>query len=162
MQPAADRLLPLNRSRLAGEDQEGCLKRVLGVVGISQDAPADTKDHRPMSAHQPSEAGLIVLEGEVPQELAVGANVLDTVGQPVKPVQDAVETSLHSTPRRGRCGRSPLYRPAERDATWAFFQQPPPIRLCRVFPGIRWKGPYARDKSLFTTRASPCGAGFSP
>ncbi len=71
MQEAGDRLGLAERCRLAGEDQEGGLQGVLGVLDVMQHLPADAPDHRPMPLDQRGE-GLFIVEPDQLHQLAVG------------------------------------------------------------------------------------------
>ena len=68
VQPARERILHPERSRLFGQHEEGGLEGILGGVLVAEHAPADAEDHRPVPLHQG-------LEGEL------GA-VLGPVGEP--------------------------------------------------------------------------------
>ena len=52
VEPARDLLPAHDRGRLPGQDQEGRLEGVLGLVRIAQDAAADAQHHRPVPLHQ--------------------------------------------------------------------------------------------------------------
>ncbi len=77
MEPAPERLLGAERTRLANQDEEGGLESVVGVVLVAEDPPTDPQDHRPVSLHQDPEGGsaagspVAVTAAEAIQELAV-------------------------------------------------------------------------------------------
>ncbi len=73
MQPTPHALALAQRSRLADQDEEGCLKDVLGQVLVAQDTPRDAQHHRPVAAHQHLKGGLIPLADEPCQQAAVAA-----------------------------------------------------------------------------------------
>ena len=75
VEPGGQRIPPPDRSRLAGQDEEGGLEGVLGVVHVTEHAPADAEDHRPVSFHQRGEGqlgGLAVAGREPVEQLPVG------------------------------------------------------------------------------------------
>src|SRR5262249_35735207 len=72
VEPVADLLPRHDRGRAAGEDEEGGLEGVLGVVVVAEDPAADAPDHRPVALHQGLEGGLLATRDEAFQELAVG------------------------------------------------------------------------------------------
>ena len=57
MQPGSQRVRHPERARLACEDQEGCLKRILGVMMVVKHASADAQYHRTVSPDQGRECG---------------------------------------------------------------------------------------------------------
>jgi hypothetical protein len=59
------------RGGLAGQDEEGGLEGVLGVV-VAEQAAADAPDHRPVPFDKCGEGGRVPLLQETPQELPVG------------------------------------------------------------------------------------------
>ena len=71
MQPTADRFLLGYRARFAGQDQEGRLKAVLGVVLIPQHPPANAQNHRTVSLHKFDKRSLFAQIRKPPQEMAV-------------------------------------------------------------------------------------------
>ena len=72
MQPAAELALRPGRAGLPGQDEEGRLEGVLGVVRIAEDAPADGQDHRPVSRDQGREGRLVAPGGEAGEQLGIG------------------------------------------------------------------------------------------
>jgi hypothetical protein len=73
MEPTADRRVPGNGRCPPGEDQEGGLKDVLGVVPIVQHALANTEDHRPMPLDQERKGSLITLGHEGVEQFPIRA-----------------------------------------------------------------------------------------
>jgi hypothetical protein len=61
----------MDRCRLAGEDQKGSLKGVLGVVVVTQDAFADAHDHRAVPPHERLECRLVASVDENFQQFAI-------------------------------------------------------------------------------------------
>jgi hypothetical protein len=57
---------------MADEAQEGGLHHILRSVDIMKDSPADAQHHRPMSAQQDRERGLIAISNKAIQEELVG------------------------------------------------------------------------------------------
>src|SRR5207253_490064 len=55
-----------------GQDEEGRLEGVLGILLVVEHAPADAQDHRPMTADQGGEGGFVTAGGEVVQKLLIG------------------------------------------------------------------------------------------
>ena len=55
VEPAPARRRVANGTRFSKQDKEGRLERVLHVVGIAQDLPADAQDHRAVALHQDRE-----------------------------------------------------------------------------------------------------------
>ena len=58
VQPRRNRDLPADRPGPAGQDQKRRLKRILGLVRITQHAPAHLEHHRPMARQQDRECEL--------------------------------------------------------------------------------------------------------
>ena len=58
MKPACGRVPAADGPGTLGEDEEGGLESILGVVRVGQDLAADTPDHRPVPPHQLREGGL--------------------------------------------------------------------------------------------------------
>ena len=58
VQPGADRLALADRAGLAEQDQERRLERVVGLVRVAQDAPADAEHHRAVPLDQQGEGRL--------------------------------------------------------------------------------------------------------
>ena len=81
---------------LPGQDEEGGLRGVLGLVLVAEDLAADAEDHRPMPLDQRREGGLgrrlARLVGEPAEELAVG----QARGRPVA-------EERRDVPECGRC-----------------------------------------------------------
>lgn len=57
VEPRPERVTPAQRAGLPGQDEEGGLERVLGVVGVRQRTPADPEHHRPVAGDQRGERG---------------------------------------------------------------------------------------------------------
>ena len=75
VQPRPQRVAHPEAAGLAHQHQERGLKGILRVVRISQDAPADAQDHRPMPLHQGGERlfGRITPLGREPlEQLPIG------------------------------------------------------------------------------------------
>jgi hypothetical protein len=68
---------------LAGEDQEGGLEGVVGVVAVAENAPANAKHHRPVAADQARKGGLVSAGQEALHKLAVVQHRLVASGQAV-------------------------------------------------------------------------------
>src|SRR5262249_25781679 len=73
---------------LAGEQQEGGLEGVLGVLLVGQQPPADGQDQRPVALHQVREGELVVGSHEGAQQLTVGPVAGLVVGDQVPDVPD--------------------------------------------------------------------------
>src|SRR5262249_20750284 len=89
--------------RLADEDEEGCLKRILGIVRVPQDTPAHPEYHRAVPLDQDLKGGFLTPGQEGLQELAVrqsGRVVQES--EPAKMLEDAVR--LAGSHRRGSLG----------------------------------------------------------
>jgi hypothetical protein len=71
VEPAAQRFLPGDRPGLAGEDEEGRLEGVLGVVRVAQHPLADAEHRGPVAPHQGRKRGRVCLAEEARQEIAV-------------------------------------------------------------------------------------------
>ena len=76
VEPAAERLDALEPAGLAGQREEGRLERVVGRVGVVQDPPAGTPDHRPVPPDEGRERrlgpGITLAPGEPAKQLGVG------------------------------------------------------------------------------------------
>jgi hypothetical protein len=55
-----------------GQEKEGGLEGVLGVVGAVEDATTHPPDHRAVPAHQDGEGALVAAVEELLQEVIVG------------------------------------------------------------------------------------------
>jgi len=88
VKPTGQGLSLANGGGLLGQDEEGGLQGVLGVVGIPQGAPADAQDHRPVTAEQRLEGGLVMAAQEGPEQGAVGFLGYRLVGGQVPDVPD--------------------------------------------------------------------------
>src|SRR5262249_17801006 len=64
VQPVGDRALLADGAGLFGEDEEGGLERVLRVLLVPQEVPADAQDERAVARQQGGERGLILLGAE--------------------------------------------------------------------------------------------------
>jgi hypothetical protein len=60
VEPVADQFRLANTGSLSDEHQERRLKRVIRIMCMAQDAPADAEHHRPVSAHEHLEGNFIV------------------------------------------------------------------------------------------------------
>jgi hypothetical protein len=74
--------------RLFGEDEEGDLEGVLGVMAVAQDAPADAQHHRPVPPHQRLKRRLVAPRQEALQQLPVRRAALLPEREAVKGVDD--------------------------------------------------------------------------
>ena len=78
--PVGDPVEPVARAGPAGrwsaafadQDEEGGLERVLGVVGVAEDAAADAQHHRPVPADERGERGLVAGVEEPAEQFGVG------------------------------------------------------------------------------------------
>ncbi len=71
IQPVGDHLPTGDRRGLAGEHEERGLERVLGIVGVAEDASADTPDHGAVTHDEGLERRLVAVGGEPLEELAI-------------------------------------------------------------------------------------------
>jgi hypothetical protein len=72
MEPTAERIVDPECPGLAGQEQKGGLKRIVGVIGVSEDAAANGHDHRTMPLYECFESQLIALTGILLQERDIG------------------------------------------------------------------------------------------
>jgi hypothetical protein len=72
IEPTANRLAFLNRRRLPSQDEEGGLKRVLGIVFMAKHTAADAQHHPAVPFHQGSESGFLAVSGEALEQLRIG------------------------------------------------------------------------------------------
>jgi hypothetical protein len=56
---------------LAGEDKEGCLEGVLGIMRIADDALANPQDHWAMALNDSGERRLVALSDESMQQQVI-------------------------------------------------------------------------------------------
>jgi hypothetical protein len=85
VKPAGQRLPPADGPRLAGQQQEGGLVHVLGVVLVVQQAPRDAEHHRPVPPQEGVEGRLFAPAHEPRQQFAVaGAGQRLGLGQLVE------------------------------------------------------------------------------
>ena len=59
VEPACRRVLTPDRARPPGEDEEGRLEGVLGLVSVAEHAPADAEDHRSVAEDQHPEGSFL-------------------------------------------------------------------------------------------------------
>src|SRR5262249_7249931 len=71
-QPAADRLTFADGAGLAGEDEEGGLEGVLGVVRVAKETQTEIEYHRPVPPDEDLERRLLAAADERFQQLGVG------------------------------------------------------------------------------------------
>ena len=71
VEPTAERRGLADGGSGLGQNQEGSLARVLGVVDVSQCAQTDALDHRPVALDQDRERGLLLAFDEAPNQFAV-------------------------------------------------------------------------------------------
>ena len=110
VEPGADQFAAADGPGAAGQDEEGGLGGVLGVVDPAQDAAAHAQDHRPVAVHQGGEGpGRSV--GIVPEEMVQEAAIGLVAGRPA--AKEGVEGGDHAPgsdrrhgacASRGRCG----------------------------------------------------------
>ena len=81
VKPASQGLFLADGGGLPCQDQECRLKGVIGVMHVSEPAPADPQDHRPVPPHQHLEGGLVVPGQEDAEQLSVGLLLGSTSGQ---------------------------------------------------------------------------------
>src|SRR5262249_51862312 len=72
VQPAAEGVPLPDRLRLAGEDEEGGLEHVLGVLLVPEDGPGGVEYDGPVPLDQRGERGLVPVGGEPVEQEAVG------------------------------------------------------------------------------------------
>ncbi len=75
VQPGCDRVAAADRAGPPGQDQEGRLCGLFGVVFVTQDLTADAQNHGPMPVDQRGEGGLgelIAPFNEALEQIAVG------------------------------------------------------------------------------------------
>src|SRR5262245_25765342 len=72
VQPARKGVRVANRGGPAGEDEEGGLEDVLGVLVMPEDGPGGVEHDGPMPLDQRGERGLVPLGGESLEQDAVG------------------------------------------------------------------------------------------
>jgi hypothetical protein len=72
VEPVRHRRLPaVVTAGLLGQNEEGRLKGVLGILQVRQDTAADAQDHASVAAEQPCEGGLIVVIAKAAEEIRV-------------------------------------------------------------------------------------------
>jgi hypothetical protein len=101
VEPVGELLARADGGGLGGQDEEGGLEGVLGVLAVSGDAQAGAEHHRAVPPHQRREGRLVAGRDERLQQEGVGARpvVAEAVG-----VAQAVEDSAHGAGGHG--GRS--------------------------------------------------------
>ena len=75
VQPARDRFNFADGAGFAGENQEGRLERILGIVLVAADAPAHAIDHRPMPYEESDERRFLLPADESLEEFAIAGVV---------------------------------------------------------------------------------------
>src|SRR5262245_15105671 len=71
IEPTRQLLARTDRVRLAGQDQEGGLKRILGILQPADYAMAHSEDHCPVAADQGSESGFISTAKKIREQLTI-------------------------------------------------------------------------------------------
>jgi hypothetical protein len=72
VEPAAHGRRLSDLGRLFGQDEEGGLEGVLGVLSVGEDVAADAPNEGAVPLHKGGKGGLVVLNRETFQELGVG------------------------------------------------------------------------------------------
>ncbi len=72
VEPAADRIQPTDRAGPPHQDQESRLERILGVVRVMKEVPANAQHHRPVAQNQHLECSRITTAREPLQQLPIG------------------------------------------------------------------------------------------
>jgi hypothetical protein len=88
MEPASDRGRLTERRCFAQQDQESGLEGILGVVGITQNPPADAPNQRPMAAHQTGKRAFVLLPAQLLEQLAVAAVHRRTAADPLPDIPE--------------------------------------------------------------------------
>jgi hypothetical protein len=71
IQPAGQRILSADRSRLACQYKKGCLKGILGILLTPQHASANPKHHLFVSANQQLKRGFVSAEEKPIKQLSI-------------------------------------------------------------------------------------------
>ena len=121
VEPVAEHLPWHDRSRLAGEDEEGRLEGVLGVVVVPEDPAADAPDHRAVAMDDRLEDGLLPPCHEAIQEL---------------PVRESPPIDPHA--RRGSGGHGPPHSSRRSSST-----SPLPLVSLVLYPLITRSSPFS-------------------
>src|SRR5260370_39642978 len=72
VEPSADRLLRLQRRRLAGQNQKSSLENVFGVLPVTQNPLAEPQNHWPVPPEQGRECLFVAPPRILLQQLSVG------------------------------------------------------------------------------------------
>jgi hypothetical protein len=72
VQPVGQQRARRDGSGLAGQDEEGGLERILGVVVVAEGTAADAPDQRAVPAHEGREGGFIAVSHETLQQVFIG------------------------------------------------------------------------------------------
>lgn len=91
--PARHRLAPADGGRLAGQGQKCCLKGVLGVVFIAQQAAAHTEDHALVPPDQQLKRRFIAQPREALQQFGVRQTVGVGVLRTMKMGEEGIQTA---------------------------------------------------------------------
>jgi hypothetical protein len=104
VQPVADLFARYDGRRLADENQEGRLERILGVVVVAEDPTAHAQDHRAQPSHQSLKGRFLASGDEAFQELSVRQTAIFPRKQSAAQVLDhsAHRAVRHAAPFAGR------------------------------------------------------------
>ena len=72
MQPTRQRVVFPDGCQLPRQEQESSLERILGILPVLQDPPADAVDHRSVAAHQGLESRLVAPAEQAFDKLSIG------------------------------------------------------------------------------------------
>ncbi len=71
MKPGGQRLADPQGPSLANQDEERRLKRILDVLGLAEDSPADGDNHGPVPGHEGSKSRFVPILGKSLNELRI-------------------------------------------------------------------------------------------
>jgi hypothetical protein len=79
---------------LSSEEEKGCLKGVVGIVFIAEDAPADAANHRPMALNQGSKRMIVTVAAEALEQASVVGRFDRGADQSADETQGSIGTTM--------------------------------------------------------------------
>jgi hypothetical protein len=98
VEPAAERALMVEAGGLAGEDEEGGLEGVLGVLHVAKDAAAQAEHERSVSLDEGGEGGLLTAVDESLQQVRIGGVRPGQGGEPAAEAGEGPAEQSHGLP----------------------------------------------------------------
>jgi hypothetical protein len=97
-EPAAEGALTVEAGGFTGEDEEGGLEGVLGVLLVTQDAAAQAEHERSVALYEGGEGGLLTAVDESLQQVRIGGVRPGQGGEPAAEAGEGQAEQSHGLP----------------------------------------------------------------